>query len=274
MAGFEKYRIPPEGGFKIAKLDADDRSCFKDGKEKAQERILKLRAELAELQEVLYAEGKQRLLVVIQAMDTGGKDGTIRAVFEGVNPQGVKVASFKAPTPLELAHDYLWRVHERVPAKGEIVVFNRSHYEDVLIVRVKGWIDAAETKRRYRQIRDFERMLAEEGTTIRKFYLHISKEEQKERLLERIDLSEKQWKFNPGDLEERKLWEDYQRAFEDALNETSSKEAPWYAVPANRNWYRNLAVLSILVDALKGLKMEYPKQTEDLAPYRQRLLEE
>jgi len=204
-------------------------------------------------------------------MDTAGKDGTIRAVFEGVNPQGVKVSSFKVPTPTELAHDYLWRVHQVVPARGELVIFNRSQYEDVLVVAVHGTIDAAETRRRYSQICSFEKLLAEEGTTILKFFLHIDLETQCQRLLERIDTPEKQWKFNPGDLEERKLWSEYMSAYENALRATSTDYAPWYVVPANRNWYRNLVVASVIVDTLKSLNMAYPKPAEDLTPYRQQL---
>ena len=220
---------------------------------------------------MLYAEGKHKVLIVIQAMDTGGKDGTIRAVFEGVNPQGVHVASFKVPSVQELAHDYLWRVHQKVPGKGELVIFNRSHFEDVLVVRVHGMIDEKEAKRRYAQINDFERMLAEQGTLILKFFLHISKDEQKERLLERIDTPAKQWKFNPGDIKERELWGDYMKAFQNAIAATSTSYAPWYVVPANRNWYRNLIVAGVIVDALKGLKMKYPTPTEDYSVYRSQL---
>jgi PPK2 family polyphosphate:nucleotide phosphotransferase len=199
-------------------------------------------------------------------MDSSGKDGVIRHVFDRVNPSGVKVASFKVPTPLELAHDFLWRVHPHVPADGEMVIFNRSHYEDVLVTRVKGLVPPDVWQRRYDQINDFERLLAEggeAGTTILKFFLHIDKDEQKERLQARLDDPTKRWKFRRGDLDDRKLWPEYQRAYEEALSRTSTEHAPWYVVPANRKWYRNLVVATVLVDALERLEMTYP-EPEDL----------
>jgi PPK2 family polyphosphate:nucleotide phosphotransferase len=222
-------------------------------------------ARLETLQELLYAEGRHKLLVVLQAMDTAGKDSTIRHVFQGVDPLGVQVASFKAPTPYELARDYLWRVHHHVPGAGEIAIFNRSHYEDVLITRVNGWIDAAECKRRYRQINDFEKMLAETGTTILKFYLHISKDEQKKRLEERRDTPEKQWKFQPGDLAVRAKWDDYMEAYEAALSATSTAHAPWHVIPANNKLARNLMVSSLLIETLDNLKMRYPESAPGVA---------
>ncbi len=184
------------------------------------------------------------------------------------------MASFKSPTPQELSYDYLWRVHQVVPAKGQIVIFNRSHYEDVLIVRVHKWIDEKEAKKRLRQIREFEQLLADEGTTILKFHLRISKDEQKNRLIERIDTPEKNWKFNPGDLKERALWKEYMNAYEDAIRETSTDDAPWYVVPANHEWFRNLLITSVLVDTLKDFNMTYPKPTEDFTPYKQQLEQE
>jgi PPK2 family polyphosphate:nucleotide phosphotransferase len=223
-----------------------------------------LNQELQSLQELLYAEQKHKVLIVLQAMDTGGKDGAIRRVFDGVNPQGVKVASFKVPTAEELAHDFLWRVHKVTPGLGEMVIFNRSHYEDVLVVRVHGYAPEEVWKKRYDQINDFEHLLSESGTTILKFFLHIDKDEQKERLQARLDDPTKTWKFRLGDLEERKLWGDYMQAFEDALNKTSTEYAPWYVVPANRKWYRDLVISTVLVDTLKGFKMEYPKPEENL----------
>ncbi len=268
---FAEYRIEPDSKFKISKVDPDDQGEWKNRKEKAKSKLLELRSDLDGLQELLYAEGKHKLLIILQAMDTGGKDGTIRSVLEGVNPQGVRVASFKVPTPPELARDYLWRVHQVVPGKGDLVVFNRSHYEDVLVVRVHGWIDGKECKRRYQQINEFERLLAEEGTAILKFFLHISKEEQRQRLLERIDSSSKQWKFNPSDLDERKLWPKYMQAYEDAIRATSTEYAPWYVVPSNRNWFRNLVVAGVIVNALKNLKMKYPVASADLQPFKQQL---
>jgi PPK2 family polyphosphate:nucleotide phosphotransferase len=216
------------------------------------------------LQEVLFAQAKHKMLVVLQAMDTGGKDGVIRRVFDGVNPLGVKVASFKKPTPEELAHDYLWRVHRHTPASGELVIFNRSHYEDVLVVRVHELAPKGRWQKRYEQITHFEKLLAEEGTTIIKFFLHISKEEQKERLQARLDDPDKRWKFAVGDLNERDLWDSYMAAFEEALSKTSTDSAPWYIVPANRRWFRDLVVSEVLVETLESLGLEYPEPTEDL----------
>jgi PPK2 family polyphosphate:nucleotide phosphotransferase len=267
-----KLKIKPSQWVDLAKYDPADTGDWKGGKEAAAARLEELRAKLDGLQEVLYAGHKERVLMVLQAMDTGGKDGTIRAVFDGINPQGVRVENFKVPTAAELDHDYLWRVHARAPGKGELVVFNRSHYEDVLVVRVHSLVPEAAWKKRYQQINDFERMLAEEGTTILKFFLHITPQEQAERLLERIDTPEKQWKFNPGDLKEREYWNYYMAAYEDALSQTSTEWAPWYVIPANRNWYRNLQVAEILVDTLKKLEMKYPAPAENLQQYRAGLL--
>jgi PPK2 family polyphosphate:nucleotide phosphotransferase len=235
-----------------------------DDKNEAKEALEALTGELEALQELLYAERKHKLLVVLQGMDTSGKDGTIRHVFEGVNPQGVRVASFKVPTPIELDHDYLWRVHLQTPGRGEVVIFNRSHYEDVLVVRVHQLVPEEVWKRRYDQINAFERLLADEGTTILKFFLHISLDEQKRRLQERLDDPTKHWKFATGDLAERKLWSAYQEAYEDALGKTSTEWAPWYIVPADRKWFRNLVIASVIVETLKGLKMSYPQPAEDL----------
>jgi PPK2 family polyphosphate:nucleotide phosphotransferase len=220
---------------------------------------------LEELQEMLYAEHKHKVLIVLQAMDTGGKDGTIRHVFEGVNPQGVRVAGFKKPTPEELDHDFLWRVHKQVPGKGEVVIFNRSHYEDVLVVRVHNLAPQEVWSKRYDHINDFERMLVDEGTTILKFFLHIDLDEQKERLQARLDEPNKRWKFNPEDLEERKLWPQYVKAYEDAISKTSTDWAPWYIVPANRKWYRNLVVGTVIIETLKDLDMRYPEAEFDPA---------
>ena len=260
----ETYRVPVKGKIKLKDYDPNDSRLFDGNKKDSKEALLKLNTELAALQEQLYAEGKHRLLIVLQAMDTGGKDGVIRAVFEGVNPQGVKVASFKVPTPVELSHDYLWRVHQQTPGKGEMVIFNRSHYEDVLVVRVHNLVPPVVWSRRYAHINDFERMLAEEGTTILKFFLHISKDEQKARLQARLDEPEKRWKFNVGDLGERALWNDYMRAYEAVLSETSTEWAPWYIVPANRKWYRNLVISDVLVKTLEAFDMQYPQPKENL----------
>jgi PPK2 family polyphosphate:nucleotide phosphotransferase len=207
----------------------------------------------------LYAEGRRSLLVVLQAMDTAGKDGVIRQVMTGLDPVGLRVTAFKAPTPQELAHDFLWRVHAATPAHGEIGVFNRSHYEDVLIVRVKNLVPEAVWKRRYNQIREFEDLLSESGTTIVKLFLHISKQEQAERLQARIDDPAKNWKFQMGDLTERKLWSAYTKAYEAALRTCDSDKAPWYIVPSDKKWFRNAAVSQILVETLKGMKLKLPK---------------
>ena len=255
----DRYRIKPGSRVDLSQHDPDDRSAFKGDKAAAKAETAKLNARLERLQELLYAEGRHKVLVVLQAMDAGGKDGTIRSVFDGVNPQGVKVASFKRPTPPELAHDYLWRVHSQTPGAGEIVIFNRSHYEDVLVVRVHDLVPESRWRQRYGHIRAFESLLTDEGTRIVKFFLHISKDEQRERLQERIDVPEKRWKFNSGDLAERQLWDEYEAAYEEALAETSTEQAPWYVIPANANWYRNLVVSRILVDLLEGLAMRYPE---------------
>ena len=260
----KRYRVKPGSQINLSQWDPNDKSAFDGSKREGRKVLRSLNERLEALQELLYAEDKHKVLVVLQAMDTGGKDGTIRHVFEGVNPQGVKVAGFKAPTPEELAHDYLWRVHKQVPGKGEIVIFNRSHYEDVLVVRVHNLAPPEVWGRRYAHINHFERMLADEGTTILKFFLHISLDEQKERLQARLDEPHKRWKFRLGDLEERKLWPEYTRAYEDVLSKTSTAWAPWYIVPANRKWYRNLVVATVLVETLEGLSMRYPQPEEGL----------
>lgn len=268
----EDYRVKLNQKLNLTKdFSPDDYGDWKGKKEKGLIQLAELKLELERLQDILYAEHKHKVLVILQAMDTAGKDGTIRSIFSGVNPQGVRVANFKVPTPIENDHDFLWRVHSQVPAKGEVVVFNRSHYEQVLVVRVHKLEPKADWQLHYRQINEFERLLVETGTTIIKFFLNISIDEQKNRLLERIDTPEKQWKFNPGDLAERKLWPDYMKAYEDAISKTSTEYAPWYVVPANHNWYRNLVVAQILAEKLKELKLQYPAAVENLAEYRSQL---
>ena len=259
-----QHLVKPGTKVDLSKWDPNDTGEFKGGKEKGLAEIEKLNAKLEELQEILYAEGKHKILIVLQAMDTGGKDGVIRRVFDGVNPQGVRVAAFKVPTEEELAHDFLWRIHKVTPGKGEMVIFNRSHYEDVLVVRVHNIVPPEVWKKRYDAINDFERQLAENGTTILKFYLHIDLDEQKERLQARLDDPTKIWKFRLGDLEERKLWSDYMKAYEDALSKTSTEHAPWYIVPANRKWYRDLVISSVLVETLQKLDMNYTEPEENL----------
>lgn len=260
----EKYRVKPSDKIDLSTFDAQDTSGYEGDKEHGKATLLELNAELEVLQELLYAEHKHKVLIVLQGMDTSGKDGTVRHVFEGVNPQGVKVVSFKVPTQTELDHDYLWRIHPHTPASGEIVIFNRSHYEDVLIVRVHALVPPDVWKKRYDQINAFEKLLVNEGTTILKFYLHISPDEQKARLQERLDDPQKRWKFSTGDLQERKRWGEYMQAYEDMLTKTSTDYAPWVIVPANRKWFRNLVIASVVVKTLKGLKMEYPQPEENL----------
>lgn len=265
------YRVKPDTKVNLSKWDAKDHSAFDGSEEEGRARLLQLNEELEELQELLYAEHKHKVLIVLQGMDTSGKDGVIRHVFEGVNPQGVRVASFKTPTAEELDHDYLWRIHKQTPARGEIVIFNRSHYEDVLIVRVHTLVAPEIWGKRFDQINHFEKMLAEEGTTTLKFYLHISSDEQKERLIERLEHPHKRWKFNPNDIKERALWSEYQKAYEDVLEKTSTPWAPWYLVPADRKWYRNLVVASVLVDKLKALDMRYPALEGSIEEYKRAL---
>ncbi|MBS0170636.1 MAG: polyphosphate kinase 2 family protein [Nitrospira sp.] len=252
------YRIKPGGNVALAQFDPDDTGRYHKhdkGKAKAKLDTTTVIATLDQLQERLYANGSRALLLVLQGMDTSGKDGTIRHVMSGVNPQGCTVVSFKAPSAEERSHDFLWRVHQKVPAKGQIGIFNRSHYEDVLITRVHGWISDKEAERRFGQIREFEELLVEQGTAILKVFLHISKAEQKARLESRIRDPDKRWKWNSGDLEERKLWGAYTTAFEEVIAATSTERAPWYIVPANRKWYRNLVVAELLVQALTAMKL-------------------
>ncbi len=267
----KRYLVKPGQKVDLKDWDPAEAPEFEGGKQEGLAAIASLVSELDALQELLYAQHQHKLLIVLQAMDTGGKDGTIRRVFEGVNPQGVRVASFKVPTPAEMDHDYLWRVHAQVPSKGEIVIFNRSHYEDVLVVRVHGLVPAEVWKKRFEQINAFEHMLAEEGTTILKFYLHISPAEQKKRLLARLKDETKQWKYNPADLKERESWTMYMRAYEDVLSKTSTAYAPWYVVPSDRKWYRDWVVATTLVKALVDLEMKYPAPAFDAEAARREL---
>jgi PPK2 family polyphosphate:nucleotide phosphotransferase len=252
----------------LARHDPRSKKTFDGDKDAAAAELTRLTSRLSELQALLWADGRHKLLVVLQAMDAGGKDGTIRHVFTGVNPQGVRVVSFKAPTAEELGHDYLWRVHARVPQSGEITIFNRSHYEDVLVVRVKKLVPKEIWSRRYEQINAFEKTLAEEGTTIVKVFLNVSQAEQKKRFEERLADPAKRWKFRKGDLDDRALWDAFMKAYEAALSRTSTAWAPWYVVPADRKWYRNLVVTRILVETLEQLSMRYPEPTEDLKGIR------
>jgi len=258
------HRVKPGSKVDLSDIDPGSTPGVKGGRKDASGRLQELCDRLRVLQESLWAEHKHKVLVVLQGMDTSGKDGTISHVFESVNPLGVQVVAFKSPSPEELEHDFLWRVHARVPASGEIVIFNRSHYEDVLVARVQELVPPEVWKRRYDQINDFERLLAETGTTVLKFFLHISKDEQKERLQARLDDPAKQWKFRKGDLLDRARWDDFMDAYETALSRTSQKHAPWYVVPADKKWYRNLVVAEVLVKALEDLEIKTPEPEEDL----------
>lgn len=254
----ERYWIKPGAKADLDKIDGGEKVLFKGPKEDYEAQFESLRDELQELQKKLYAQNKHRILVVMQAMDTGGKDGCIKHVFSRIDPQGIHVRSFKKPSEEEMSYDYLWRVHSKVPHRGQLVIFNRSHYEDVIAVRVKKIFPDAVWKRRQRHIVEFERMLAEEGTTIVKIFLHISKDEQKKRLQSRLDDPVKHWKINPDDLVDRAHWDEFMGAYEDVIGKTSTEFAPWYVVPADRKWYRNLCVARIMLDTLKKLNMEYP----------------
>ncbi len=261
----QELRVVPEEPADLAAFPTRSETAWNGDKSGGKRRVKELARELSHLQRPFYADGRRRLLVVLQALDTGGKDSTIRDVFGRMNPQGVRVASFKVPTPIELAHDYLWRVHPHVPADGQIVIFNRSHYEDVLVVRVESLVPEERWRRRYDQIVAFERLLAEEGTTIVKFFIHISHTEQKERLEARLADPDKHWKFDSGDLDTRSRWDDYQAAYGEMLERTSTDFAPWYVVPGDRKWYRKLVIGEIMVDLLRSLELSYPESEEDLS---------
>ncbi|HUP84337.1 MAG TPA: polyphosphate kinase 2 family protein [Acidimicrobiales bacterium] len=260
----DHLQVAPKSKAGIAKIDTASIKGAPGDKKETEAASSELNQRLADLQERLWAENKRALLVVLQAIDAGGKDGAIRKVFGGVNPQGCRVTSFKAPSDDELAHDFLWRVHQATPRKGEIGIFNRSHYEDVLIVRVHELVPKKVWSKRYAAINDFESQLVASGTTILKFFLHISKDEQAERFRKRLENPEKNWKFRRADLEEREHWDEYQEAFEDALTKTSTKAAPWYVVPADHKWYRDWAVLSVIVDTMEQMDPQYPPPEEDL----------
>lgn len=254
--------VAPNDKVNLKKIDPDQTGDY-ESKEEGREAQAKMVEQIVEWQEKLYAEDKRALLLVFQATDTGGKDGAIRHLLTGINPAGVRVASFKVPSTNELEHDFLWRIHQAAPARGMIGVWNRSHYEDVLVTRVHGIIDKKTWQKRYEHINAFEQMLTDAGTTILKFYLHISKDEQKERLQARLDNPDKLWKFSSGDLEERNYWDDYQKAFEDALQNCSTKAAPWFIVPANHKWARDVAIADCVLATLKKMKPEFPKATFD-----------
>ena len=257
------WLVKPHQKVSLADYDSSAHGGVSEGD--ATNALEKHRQELGKLQEVLYAGRQRSVLIVLQGMDTAGKDGTISHIFSGVNPQGCDVASFKVPTPLEAAHDFLWRCHAQVPAKGMITVFNRSHYEQVLAPRVHKLISSKEAHRDMDAINDFESMLVESGTVVLKFFLHISKDEQKARLQSRLDDPDKHWKFSENDLKERGFWSEYQAAYEDVLSRTSRKDAPWFVIPSDHKWYRNHAISALLVHVMSQLDLTYPKPTVDVS---------
>ena len=252
----EQLRVSPEHKLVLRKFDANE--TYGWVREDAEAEQAQYETKLTDLQERVWAEGKHSVLIVLQGIDAAGKDGTVRHVMDAFNPQGCRVVGFKAPTPEELRHDFLWRIHAHTPAKGTVAIFNRSHYEDVLVVRVHGLVPKRIWQDRYRSINEFERTLAQEGTTIVKFFLYIDRDEQRERLQARLDDPDKRWKFSSADLPEREKWDDYIAAFQDALTRTSTEWAPWYLIPANRKWFRNLAVAHVLGETLEALDPKYP----------------
>ncbi|MEX3950266.1 PPK2 family polyphosphate kinase [Paraburkholderia sp. EG287B] len=269
IPSLDDYRVPyfsdkKAGSFSLNALDPAVKPFSTGSKDADRDRLAEIGNQLDVLQERLHSQRHQRVLLVLQGMDTSGKDGTIRGVFHEVDPLGLRIVPFRAPTPIEAARDFLWRVHLQVPAAGELAIFNRSHYEDVLVPRVIGQIDPAECERRYRQIRHFEALLAESGTSIIKCMLHISKDEQRSRIQARIDDPTKHWKFDVSDLEARKHWDAYQAAYHDALAATSTEYAPWYVIPANSKSHRNLMVAELLLRLMESLKLEFPPAKAEL----------
>jgi PPK2 family polyphosphate:nucleotide phosphotransferase len=256
------YLVKPHSHVRLEKWSSTDTGDYKS-EEAAAAVLVKHRTQLDELQEVFYASQKKALLIVLQGMDTAGKDGTINHIFSGVNPQGCDVAAFKVPTPLEARHDFLWRVHAQVPPRGMIGIFNRSHYEDVLSPRVHKLISADVARRRLENINEFESFLADNDVLILKFYLHISKDEQTRRLQSRIDDKKKHWKLSDADIHERQFWPRYMDAYNDILSATSRKHAPWFVIPSDNKWYRNIAISAIIVDLMLSLDLKYPKPTVD-----------
>ena len=264
MAAFpdtDRYRIASRRAVSLADWATDDDGGL--SKSDAQAATKKLIRKMSSLQERMYAQDKHRLLVVLQAMDAAGKDSTVRKVFGPLNPAGVAVTSFKAPSKEELAHDYLWRIHEHVPPRGRVAIFNRSHYEDVLVVRVKDLVPETVWRKRYTHINGFEKLLADEGTTILKFYLHVSKDYQKQRLQRRLDRPDKHWKFNVDDLAERARWDDYRAAFEEVFSRCAGRHAPWYIIPAEKRWFRDWLIARVVVEHLESLNMQLPEPTFD-----------
>lgn len=262
----KQYRIAKKTKLKLKRFSPDYPGNYLTDKKVLKEETQKLSVHIADWQPKLYAEAKQSLLVVLQAMDTGGKDSTIASIFSWVNPQGCRVHSFKKPTELELSHHFLWRIWQNVPPNGYITVFNRSHYEDVLVPRVQGAVSDKLARQRFEEIRDFEKNLSDQGTRILKFFLHISKEEQKKRLQERLDNPKKNWKFNPEDLKDRRKWNRYMRYYEEAIGATGTREAPWFVIPANHKWFRNWIVAQIILEALEAMNPRFPRPAKGFHP--------
>ncbi len=267
MSYLKKFKVEPGSKVRLKKLDPSFTGGHKSPKSAAAE-IAHYQQKLRELQDLLYAERRHSLLICLQAVDTGGKDGVINHVLGAMNPQGCRVAAFKQPSAEEAAHDFLWRVHKDAPARGEVVIFNRSHYEDVLVVRVHDLVPKDVWSRRYDQINSFEKELVEHDTHILKFFLHISKEEQLKRFKDRLDDPTKHWKISEADYKERAFWKDYTAAYEDALSRCSTEHAPWFVIPANHKWFRNLAIARIVVEHLESLRMKYPKSTVNIEKIR------
>jgi PPK2 family polyphosphate:nucleotide phosphotransferase len=263
MNYLERFKVKPDSKVKLKDEDPSF-TAGHESQEKAADEIAHYQKKLRELQDLLYAERRHSILICLQATDTGGKDGVINHVLGAMNPLGCRVASFKAPSPEEQAHDFLWRVHKAAPERGEVVIFNRSHYEDVLVVRVHNLVPKKVWSRRYKRINEFEKELREHDTQILKFYLHISKDEQLQRFKERLDDPAKHWKISEADYKERECWKDYMSAYEEALSRCSTAHAPWFIIPANHKWFRNLAVARIVVEHMESLKMSYPKPSVDI----------
>lgn len=269
MSYGREFIVEPGSKLRLGDIDPSYKDKPK-GDDKGKEEIERNLKRLRKSQFLLYADARKSLLVVLQGMDASGKDGAIQAIFSGVNPQGVSVVGFKQPSATELAHDFLWRVHARAPAKGEITIFNRSHYEDVLVVRVRELVSKSIWSKRYDMINGFEKLLAENGTKILKFFLHISPEEQLERFKDRLDDSNRQWKISETDYTDREFWPLYMEAYQDALSLTSTKIAPWYVIPSNRKWFRNLAIAEIIADTLDEMDLKVPPPRVDIADIRRK----
>jgi PPK2 family polyphosphate:nucleotide phosphotransferase len=272
LADFARYRVEPGERFSVDEHDAADTGGV-SGRDAIAPEYDRLRDRIAELQERLYGEEKQALLIVLQGIDAAGKDGTVKHVLRGTNPAGVRVSTFKEPSNEEAAHDFLWRYHQATPAVGTIGVFNRSHYEDVLVVRVKDLEPESLWRSRFDSINDFERMLVREGTTIVKFFLHLSKEEQLAKFRERLERTDKYWKWSDNDIKERERWDDYQRAYEDAVNATSTPWAPWYVIPADHRWFRNYVIARVLAGTLSAMNPRFPEPPADVRQFAERELE-